>query len=61
MDNETKLVLKGYLNLKPHQQKEIAEIIKNHSTYGTIDEQLRKDSNTISMGPVGTGCPCCGR
>lgn len=59
MDQKTRLVVKGYLALSKDQQKEVAEIVKRHEKDGTLTEEVRKGQ--IGMGPIGSGCPCCGR
>ncbi|MBB2733321.1 hypothetical protein M2197_006436 [Bradyrhizobium japonicum] len=60
MDEQTKTVLKGYLRLNPSQRKELADVIDKQSR-GYLEESRVIKDNQISMGPVGQGCPCCGR
>jgi hypothetical protein len=60
MDSQTQLVLRGYLSLNSQQRKEIADIIENERSKRIDEAKIRKDAG-ISMGPSGSGCPCCGR
>ena len=60
MDNQIRSVLKGYLSLDPKQRKELADIIEKQRS-GHIEESRVIKDNSISMGPSGQGCPCCGR
>ncbi len=60
MDNQTRAVLKGYLSLNSQQRKEVADIIDNERKQKITEGTIIKDAG-ISMGPTGSGCPCCGR
>lgn len=61
MDNQTRQVLKGYFSLKSEQRKEIADLIAREQRGGLLEEQQIIKNSSISMGPSGSGCPCCGR
>jgi hypothetical protein len=60
MDNQTKSVLRGYLSLNSQQRKEIADVIEKERNHKIEEGTIRKNEG-ISMGPSGSGCPCCGR
>ena len=60
MDNQTRQVLRGYFSLNSAQRKEVADIIEKQRT-GRVEESRVIKDNSISMGPSGSGCPCCGR
>ena len=60
MTNKGKAVFKGFLNLsRPERDEVFNEIAKEQ-------EQLNKrgilnEGDTVSLGPMPGGCPCCGR
>lgn len=60
MDNQTRQVLKGYLTLSSAQRKDIADIVEKQQGGRIEESKVIKDAG-ISMGPSGSGCPCCGR
>jgi hypothetical protein len=60
MDEEVRLVLRGFANLNDQQKREVARIVRGYTTDGVLNEEVKK-SIRIGMGPIGTGCPCCGR
>lgn len=66
MDDKTKLVLNGFVNLDDDQRTELINemnewlklnsVQKSSSKYG-IKEAVQK----IDLGPLSKSCPCCGR
>jgi hypothetical protein len=60
MDNNTKSVVRGYLSLNAQQRKEVADLIEKQQR-GILSENEIRKKDDISMGPSGSGCPCCGR
>lgn len=61
IDKKMGLVIKGYLALDKSQQKEVAKVIQGYEDRGIVSEEVKKNQTEIGLGPVGTGCPCCGR
>jgi hypothetical protein len=66
MTDKGKLVLQGYFALPDNEKKEVEKVINDYNTAPYTEGKLSakraySDSNRITMGPVQTGCPCCGR
>lgn len=61
MNDKTKRVFNGWLALSADERRELQANMKEYlEGTATFQESLRK-STSISLGPVGGGCPCCGR
>jgi len=60
MNNKTTTVFKGCLALSADERRELDAAIRNYQT-GTSEIQKSLRETTVSLGPVGGGCPCCGR
>jgi hypothetical protein len=54
-------VLNGFVRLSYGDQREVVEGI-NRFLAATAEErsQLMEELQAAVMGPIGTGCPCCG-
>jgi hypothetical protein len=56
------LVFKGWLALSSDEQNELeAEIQTYRDGSPTKQRHLRESVLKIDLGPLGRGCPCCGR
>jgi hypothetical protein len=56
-------VLNGLLKLSPAERKRVLEELERHekslpSERKRIEEGI---AHEVTLGPVGQGCPCCGR
>ena len=65
MDNETRLVFQGWLNLSTEQRKELAKAVADYERadlYGRrrMTEDLGRRVKSY-LGPLGGRCGCCGR
>lgn len=62
MTDAGRKVLTGFVRLAYSDQREVTEGM-NRFLAATPDEKalLRKQYEKAVMGPVGSGCPCCGR
>jgi len=58
-------VFRGYTRLTNSQQNEVVELINDFSRRVTEQKTaVRKSFENVPgvvLGPVGSGCPCCGR
>ena len=67
MDREVALVLRGYVNLNSAQQSELVDYVNRYNRGsrierdGIVNESISKSAHRMDVGPVGSGCPCCGR
>jgi hypothetical protein len=65
MNNKTKLVFRGFVELTDSERTElIAEISKYQNGTRDLRESLSKSvrsDTTINFGPAPGNCPCCGR
>jgi hypothetical protein len=67
MTRDAEIVLAGFVKLSEADQKEVAEAIERfrrsdrptQKSTGELWEKRGRDR--ILMGPVASGCPCCGR
>jgi len=58
MNDKTQAVFNGYLNLSQQEKNDLLTEI------GKERDRRRRgivESNTVSLGPIQGGCPCCGR
>ena len=61
MTEELRKLLAGFAKLTPADRRAFLAIIQRTGTEtANLNEELRK-SEQITMGPLGGGCPCCGR
>lgn len=61
MNDELRKVIRGYTKLTPADRKEfVKRITQPGIEIGTLNERVEK-SEQITMGPLGSSCPCCGR
>ncbi|MER8413100.1 hypothetical protein [Mesorhizobium sp. L2C084A000] len=61
MNDELRKVIRGYTKLSLGDRKEfVTRITRPGAEIGTLNERIEK-SEQITMGPLGSGCPCCGR
>ena len=65
MERRARRVFRGYLELSNFERKEFEDAVEE---FRRGSESTRKDLRTnverevrMDTGPVGTGCPCCGR
>jgi len=66
MAPKTQIVFTGFLALTPEQQSEFIDEVnkylkKDDYDRRTLKEYIEKQANTIRLGPLSQGCPCCGR
>ncbi len=65
MDSKTKAVFVGWRQLSLAQRRDLQTAIEEYnrqtewSRKRTLEENIRDVKHYL--GPVGTGCPCCGR
>jgi hypothetical protein len=66
MTNKAKLVLQGYFDLSDSDKQVVEDMIEQHKRAVGTEKRasVRKSFESqgrITLGPVSTGCPCCGR
>ncbi len=65
MNHRVLKVLNGYINLtsdeKAQVRLEIEEMERQRAKGFTIREDSIRKGQTIALGPLSGGCPCCGR
>lgn len=66
MEKRIARVLKGYIELSDNEKAELIRLFAslnsaNFSERQTVTKSMNDSLNRIDMGPVGAGCPCCGR
>jgi hypothetical protein len=61
MATSLELVIRGYKSLSADDKEKLEEFVKGYVHRSiAMDEALTKSLH-VSMGPVASGCPCCGR
>lgn len=65
MTNRTKTVLNGFVKLTADEQREFIDALNDYlrkpePSRGPIREDIAKGMR-VTLGPVGSGCICCGR
>ena len=55
------LVVKGFRRLSAADKTKFIEAILRWQREGVLNERIEKSHDSINMGPVASGCPCCGR
>jgi len=62
MDQQTMLVLHGMIQLTSSQMDDLIRGWDEYSNSTIIRKRERfSESTRVILGPVGDGCPCCGR
>ncbi len=67
MNNKTKQVIRGWLNLTEEEKEEFNNILNDYEgkTYTfekkSFVEEIEKSVVGIVLGPTEGSCPCCGR
>ena len=66
MNEKTRKVFNGWLGLSNSERREFLEAIRdydsaNDSRKTEIRESIRNSVTKMQTGPLGGGCPCCGR
>lgn len=76
MNERSKKVINGFLNLTSSEKDEIVRLLRDYEKYPALTkEDLKKalgnesfsesrkifNDNTVNFGPRPEGCPCCGR
>jgi L-asparaginase II len=65
MNERVRLVLNGFIQLSAADKNALIDDLNgyvkaNESLQKSIREDVAKGTR-VTLGPVGTGCPCCGR
>ncbi|MGH7869942.1 MAG: hypothetical protein ACREP9_20485 [Candidatus Dormibacteraceae bacterium] len=66
MDRKTAAVVRGFTKLNDAQRQEVVQEINSYlkgsyQTKSLIGSGAERRVFEVSMGPLGDGCPCCGR
>lgn len=67
MTKDAEIVLAGFAKLSDGDKKEVAEAIASHQRETAIARKSidagweKRGRDRILMGPVSSGCPCCGK
>ena len=66
MDKSVALVVHGFINLSPSDQRECYRYINEyyggtHQTKISLSRRASNDAMQVDMGPLTGGCPCCGK
>lgn len=62
MNDKTKQVLIGWASLSESERHDLEEEIRRYRTKTlTEQEDFRKGLTRVTVGPLGSTCPCCGR
>ncbi|WP_272150712.1 hypothetical protein [Tenacibaculum aiptasiae] len=62
MENKTKLLFKGYLELSVTEKKLLEEEITKYNSKGTFGKETFNESFNKSLGPIlGAKCSVCGK
>jgi len=66
MNEKTKRVFNGWLALNDAERRDFVNAASDYSegndSHKTeIRESIRKSATSMELGPLGRGCPCCGR
>jgi len=61
-----KKVFNGWLGLTAEERREFETAIRDYNNAADsrrvdIRESVRKSATRMETGPLGSGCPCCGR
>lgn len=61
MNNKTKIVFKGWLALSHDERRDFQNQMTEYLQGSELMQKRLQESLTVSLGPVGGGCPCCGK
>ena len=66
MTNQARLVLQGFFDLSDPDKQEVGDLIDQYRRAIGAEKKASvretfESHGRITMGPVSTGCPCCGR
>lgn len=61
MNDKTKRVMNGLLNLSDVERNELEEELRRYRMKTTREQELFKTEMRVASGPMGNACPCCGR
>lgn len=76
MNDRSKKVIAGFLNLTTSEKKEILSLLKGYDSFPhSVESDLKRaignesfsesrksfNDSTVNFGPRPEGCPCCGR
>lgn len=66
MNEKTKLVFRGWLELTADEQQQLSHAIRQYneklfSEQRALQADLHKSVTRMQTGPLGQTCPCCGR
>jgi hypothetical protein len=66
MNDRTRLVFAGFLKLTPSEQADFIRAVKDYydkseSEQRTIEGFTERQATKAVLGPLDSGCPCCGR
>jgi hypothetical protein len=62
VNQRTSLVFKGWLALSSDEQRELEAEIRTYRDGSPAKQRdLQESVRKIDLGPLGRGCPCCGR
>lgn len=61
MNDKTKLVLKGYLELNEHERNDLIKELNKTIDLSSSQKSRKFGEISMELGPVTRGCPCCGR
>ena len=61
MNDKTKRVMSGMLNLSDAERAEVEEDLRRYRTKSITEQERYKAELRVTSGPVGSTCACCGR
>ena len=61
MATKLELVLQGARSLSNEDRAKLIRLLNERATKGVLAEDALAKSLHVSMGPLDTSCPCCGR
>jgi uncharacterized protein Yka (UPF0111/DUF47 family) len=66
MNEKTQRVFNGWVQLSSAERRDFQDAIRDYESASDsrkteIRESMRKSATKMQTGPLGGGCPCCGR
>jgi hypothetical protein len=61
MNDKTKRVMSGLLNLSDSERTEVEEGLRSYRSKSIGEQERYKTELRVTSGPVSSSCPCCGR
>lgn len=61
VNRKTRLVLRGYLDLSESERRDLIRELNRVIELSEVNKSARKRDISMELGPVSSGCPCCGR